>query len=386
MATTPYMNITLPDVSSTPGPVWASELNIGISTLDAHNHAAGQGIPVPVAGMNINADFPLNFFNLTGARTLRMTTQVANPALPADLGCLSNVNGNLVFNNNSGTPVQITAGAALNAASIGGIGGDYSTSTASMFYTSASKTFTLWQNSNVPAKLDLGDLILRNITTPTNSITLLVPSALGSSYQLTLGGALPGGKVFMGIDNSGNITYDNSFVSLTLSGALAFGSIAATDANRVIDAYTRSSGASVGVRGVAISASSSSFSTTSTTYVDVTNLTVTITTSGRPVQLALVSDSTTGSIGVDNLDSAGVTAKSNIKIKRDSTDIHICQLETQYVAVTGTFHQPTIFVPPGAISHVDIIGAGTYTYKVQTQVATGTNSYVLRVKVVAYEI
>lgn len=220
MATTPYMNLVLPDPTVTSGPDWSEELNTAMTSVDAHDHTSGYGQQVPSAGININADLPMNSKNLTSIRSLRMSTQASTLVLASDVGCLYQVSGNLYYNNGSGTAIRITVGSALDASTIGGIGGDYATSTASMFYTNSSKTFTLWQDTSTPAKLDLGDIILRNISTPTNAITLKAPGSLAASYSLTLAGALPASTMFVACDSSGNLSFTNSLVTMTLSGAI----------------------------------------------------------------------------------------------------------------------------------------------------------------------
>jgi hypothetical protein len=220
---TPYMNLTLPTASISTGPGWASTLNDAITSVDSHDHTSGKGIKVPTAGININADLALNSFNMTNIRSLRLVNQGSPLALGTDLGCIYESGGNLYYNNSGGSQVQITAGAALNGASLGAIGGDYSTSTASLFYTSASKIFTFWQSSNTPAKIDTGDLILRNITTPTNAITVLVPGSLAASYSLTLPGALPGSVLPLTCNASGVIAFSSTVSAIDVTGNATFG-------------------------------------------------------------------------------------------------------------------------------------------------------------------
>lgn len=207
MPTTPNMNLLLPDPTITPGPTYASENNTAFSTIDSHDHTTGKGLPIPTAALNINADVTFNSFNIEAIRAARFDSQTANLTLPADINQLYVVNGNLVYNNNLGQAVQITSGAAIDATSIGGIGGDYATSTALVFYTSADKTFTLWSNTNTPASIDAGNLTIRNDTLNSFGITLAPDPSIASNYQLTLPAALPSATSAMEVDPSGNITY-----------------------------------------------------------------------------------------------------------------------------------------------------------------------------------
>lgn len=224
MPTTPYMSLLLPTVSSTLGPEWASELNNALGYVDAHNHSSGQGIQIPTAGLNINADLPFNGFNAFGLRSSRFADQPSALALAADLSCLYSSGGNLYWNSGSGVAVQITAGGALNAASIGAIGGDYATSGASEFYTSASKLFSFTSAANTYANLATGKVTVYEPTLGvTKGVTLQSPAALASAYALTLPAALPGATSLVTMDAAGILatTTSPTLSALTLTGNLA---------------------------------------------------------------------------------------------------------------------------------------------------------------------
>lgn len=206
MATT-YMGLTLPTVGSTAGPAWASQLNSALTLVDSHDHTSGKGTLIPTAGLNINADLPFSNYNATSLRTVQLYNQGSPLGLASDLTCLYASGGNLYYNNAGGTQIQITAGGALNAASIGGIGGDYATSTASVFYTDASKTFSFWQDSNQSASLDVGNIIVREPgVASANGITIKSPSSLSAAYSLTLLGSLPSSTQPVSISSTGTLS------------------------------------------------------------------------------------------------------------------------------------------------------------------------------------
>lgn len=185
--TTPNMDLVLPVVGAEPGPTWASDLNTAFETVDSHDHTTNKGVKVPSAGININADLTANSYNVTNLRSVRLNNNGSPLGLASDLTCVYASGGNLYYNNSSGNQVQITNGAGLNAASIGGIGGDYTTSTALEFYTSATKTFSFWQNTNNYANIEGGNVVIKepNVTSP-QGITLKSPTSLASGYNITL--------------------------------------------------------------------------------------------------------------------------------------------------------------------------------------------------------
>jgi len=116
------------------------------------------------------------------------------------------------------------------------------------------------------------------------------------------------------------------------------------------------------------------FSTTSTSYVDVTNLSVTVTTTGRPVLLSLVADGTTGG-GAITINGANVGCL--LKILRDSTDVSI-----QFFSNNESSHSRGF--PASMIQHIDVPAAGTYTYKVQAKSDGSAGFAVLNAKLVAW--
>lgn len=227
MPTTPHMSLILPTVDVTLGPEWATELNSAFETVDAHDHSPGKGLQVPSSGLALDADLPFNSYNATILRSVRFDEQNSPLAEVTDLACLYASGVDLWFNDGNGNQIQLTAGGALNAASIGGIGGDYATSTASVFYTDSTKTFTFWQNTNQSALMDCGTILLRKTTASSAAITIRADTSLSSGWTLTIPTAPPASTMFVGIDSSGNLAFTNSLVALTLSGALTVGGAAA---------------------------------------------------------------------------------------------------------------------------------------------------------------
>ena len=130
-----------------------------------------------------------------------------------------------------------------------------------------------------------------------------------------------------------------------------------------------------------ISSSSGSFTTTSTSYVDVTNLSVTITTSGRPVMIGMTMDgstSPTSSLRAYNT-STGSIANGSIKFVRDSTDIGALSLVAN--GVNASVGCSSV----GAMM-IDHPAAGTYTYKLQGITVSPATLEVTHWKLFAYEI
>ncbi len=124
-----------------------------------------------------------------------------------------------------------------------------------------------------------------------------------------------------------------------------------------------------------ISTSSGAFSTTSTSYVDITNLTVTITTTGRPVEIA-------GIQGYFNTFSgASSQAYAMIKCLRGAVDV-----AEQTLGVAQNESPVSTDVPGSVIRFVDVPAAGTYTYKLQIKKTIGTSADAQGVKILVREM
>lgn len=139
-----------------------------------------------------------------------------------------------------------------------------------------------------------------------------------------------------------------------------------------------------GSTGPQISSSCGAFSRTANTFADITNLSITITTKGRPVFIGLIHD---GSVNAGYLGLLGATsgtaAFSCFQILRDSTVISLNTLASG----TNTGTTPMCRVPVSTVFIIDSVAAGTYTYKVQCKSdVLNDNTYCDYAKLIAFEL
>lgn len=181
------------------------------------------------------------------------------------------------------------------------------------------------------------------------------------------------------MDTSGNIgvSYgvDNSTLEVS-SNVIQVKDLGITTAKLASGAVTA---VKVAALNEQISLSSGNFSIpNSTTYADVTNLTVTVTSTGRAIDVRLVSDGS-GNPGYIQNSTANIV---KVAIVRDSTYV-----SEVLVGVTPT--TSTTLVPITSIQHVDRVSAGTYVYKVQaaqTTASGGAAGSLRFAKLIAFEI
>ena len=178
--TTPFMGLPIPQVLTTKGPDYASQINQSLTLIDSHDHTPGKGVRIGVAALNINADLSLNGYNLTQIRAARLINESTALATPFDVTSVYAMEGDLYYNNAANVPVQLTAGNSLNAASVGGIGGDYATSSASVNYSSTTRTFAFFSSSGTRAFMDCGHINVNAALPDVPYIALNIPN-IGSA-------------------------------------------------------------------------------------------------------------------------------------------------------------------------------------------------------------
>jgi hypothetical protein len=339
------MGLTVPEVSVTPGPTYASEVNLSLSVIDQHTHSPGSGVQITPSGLNINSDLPFQNNNATGLRTSRYTPQGApiTGSSSQDVGCVYVAGVDLYYNDGSGNQIRMTqsGGVAGATGSIAGL-----TAPASATYVSVSNTFVWQSDVNTAANLDARNLILRNSAASSFGLTLQPPAAMSGNLALTLPG-LPGATSFVTLDSSGNFNGN-----VPIAGGI-----------------TRPMQASV---GQVLSSSSFLFQVTNA-QADVISLS--ITTTGRPVMLMFQSPSTLIGAAIIRTfaGAAGMT------ITRDGTDIAFSS-----VACSGT--QSQLSVPIGCLNMIDIPSSGTHTYVLKASAGISATTSVFHSQMVAYEL
>lgn len=108
------MGLTIPGPGTEPGLNYAIEISNDLPIIAAHDHTTGKGVKVPVAGLNINEDIPLNQNNLNQAASIRFHNYGFNLSGPDDICSAYTKAGDLWYNNAVGTPVQVTNASGLS--------------------------------------------------------------------------------------------------------------------------------------------------------------------------------------------------------------------------------------------------------------------------------
>lgn len=369
----PNMSLPIPVTGVDPGPDWANNLNACQGIVDGHDHTTGKGVPIPAGGINLGSDLPFNKNNATLLRSVNFNAQLSPLALPTDIGCVYVSGIDLYYNDEIGRQIQITSGGNVNsgAGSISGL-----TSPAAASYISGSQTF-FWQSNSgsiIAANMDFRNAIFNNATASSHKLTLSPPLAMSSDYALTLP-SLPIVTGIMTLDTSGNmgasLAVDNATIVISSNTlevpALGIGTAQLQDGSVTPvkrSALGQQTSSSTGVL----------FSTTSSSFVDVTGLSLSITTTGRPVFVGLMfANPSIPPVGVDGYVSI-TSGQGALDIVRGST----------HISESGVGGAAT--VPISSVWYIDAVGAGTYTYKIQAISLSGGTLSISGAQLIAYEL
>lgn len=366
--TTPSTNMSMPVpvVGSDPGPTWGSDLNNCLTIIDGHDHSAGFGVQITPAGLNINSTLTFNNNQITNAQFLGMYVQSGDPST---LGCLYYKGVDLYFNDGSSNHIRLTASGSVSGAT-GTITG-LPSGTASASYQSGSGTFVFQSATNTGADIDGRSFILRNSSVSSKGLTLSPPAAMGSDIAMTFP-TIPASTLVMTMDSGGGMgTVSNASLGNTLGQAMT-----STGANAIANTRTRSVGASVAAGGVGTSVSTGSL--TFSGAGNVTNLSVQITTTGRPVFISLFPASSGTIVGRITTE-----ASANYQFRRSGTSS----------ATIANYRQgaSSLALPPGGFSQIDDdlgvgLVAGTYTYVFVVQQTSGGSTVFENIVIKVYEL
>lgn len=360
---TPNMNLTLPVVSQTPGPTWASEINADLSLIDLHNHTSGNGALVPVAGLDINADLSL----ATHALTDVTKAVLLNQAAVATSNAVYAKAGDLWWTNGGGTPVQITSGGSVFVGGTGNIGG-LPNGSAAVNYDNPSLSYQFLDSSGAAAGLLAGGAILDSVVLSPHNVTLNT-SAGTSAYTLNM--------------PQTNVSAVSFVLATPSGGQTQLGYL--TQSNGI----TRQMQAAVGQQISSYSASAPVSSGGSVLNP------VTLTTTGRPVVIGLQSPAGVGTPSFIRLQgdiagtysvSIGIAVSSASPPGGFTAGVYAYGTLSSYINSLATPFE----VPVSTVHGVYSLPAGTYTFQPTVSVTSGpggsTSSVTVNGQCYAYEL
>lgn len=380
MATLPSanMNLPVPAVGSTSGPEYATDINGCMTIIDQHTHAAGSGVLITPAAISINSSLPFQNQFATQLAGLTLTAQLSTPAN----NTIYESGNDLHFVDGLGNDIPLTANGGI-AGSPGSIANLAAPASAS--YVAGSSTFVWQSNTGIAANMDSGPILIRNLSpNSTNAVTLQAPAALASNYSITLP-ALPASQKIMTLTSGGAMaapyTVDGSTITIVsnIIGVPDNGITGNKIANNSITDDKIFNGTitkpKLAALGQSITSSSGNYSV-STSLTDITNLSASIITTGRPVWVGFQSDGSGSSSDI-----TAVSGTLKIQLLRDGVAIANYQIFTANGASSDA--------PGSSINYIDINATAnthTYTAKAQYTTLSAGSAFVRFVQLIVYEL
>lgn len=200
------MGITKP----TPGgstDTWGQDLNDDvIDVVEEHDHTSGNGVPVPSAGLNIDAALSFGGNEATSVGAVGFAdAQTGSIARSLFVDAAHELH----WRTHGGVDVQLTNGAGLDATLVGGITGDYTTTDADVEYVDSTKAYEFKQDESPDhfAGIFASRVVLFEETAGViEGVGLKSPAALATSYNVTFPSTLPGGTALLAIGTTGTLT------------------------------------------------------------------------------------------------------------------------------------------------------------------------------------
>jgi hypothetical protein len=353
----PNMNLIIPTVGAEPGPTYAADINNDLTLVDQHDHSPGKGVQITPAGLNINASLNIQGNALSNVGSVILANQTSGDTTLQSLyaapgGETPTATADLWYTDSNGIAIQITQAGIVKTTALSIPGESYSGGT--FFWTQTQSSLPL-----TPANFSIGSILLQPNTASTSKGVLLGPpsSPAASVQDIQLPLVPTGNTAFMTMDTSGDMLTNVS----------------------TVNGITRQNLVPVGQQ---ISASCGNFSTNNSIPGGVTNLSVTITTTGRPVMVLIQPDGT-GNSSSFYLSAGGTTTllSGNIFIIRDSTTTLVAtNLQADFISTTGPSYSF-----PATLTYLDTPSAGTHTYIVEAN-TTSTVLGITYCVLVAYEL
>jgi len=182
---TPNMLLSLPTVTVTIGPDWATQLNAALEVIDLHDHSSDKGVKITPAGLNINTDLNVNnniFYNFKAIKLQNQDTALTGSS---NANSIYTVAGNLYYTNGSGSSVQLTDGGAPVSVPASA--------------------------SSFEVTLVTSDVV---ITNSDSFVYLIVDTSTTRSITLPLASGVSAGRIYIIKDQSGNAEANNITVNI----------------------------------------------------------------------------------------------------------------------------------------------------------------------------
>lgn len=198
----PGLSGSIPVPLTTTGPEYAVDVG---TILDAILDRWAQAIQT--ADIDIDNTLDMNAYrlsNVSGTLYIDHSASVSGGSFPRMTYFRD---GQFYVNDTAGNEIQITDAGGLNASLLGGIGGDYTTTSADVSYVNASGSYFFNSAPNTAAQIDVGDVKIKD-TTSVFGVILNAPSGMTSDYNVTFPVSASAGEQIVMMKSDGTLSVD----------------------------------------------------------------------------------------------------------------------------------------------------------------------------------
>jgi hypothetical protein len=219
------LGATIPAIG-TAGTTYATNIN---DTLTALVDACEAGVATSV-GLTVDSNVDFDGNGITDASHIGLVNQASQSTTA---GHAYIYNNEWYLNDGLGNDIRMTLNGALDASSVGGIGGDYGGGNpAAVSFNDANSKYSFTTDPSVFATLEAGPV--RHIAaTSGNALTVKAPDSLAGAYTVTWPTAVPGSTSLVMMSSAGvlSTSLTPSITSLTASGAISGATMTITAAD-----------------------------------------------------------------------------------------------------------------------------------------------------------
>jgi hypothetical protein len=210
---------TIPTVSSTAGPTFATQINAVLAEIRTSLNAK-----VTPAGIDVNTDLSMRSgatrYGLTDIHRLSMYAQpsgLAAATYPAALWV--DTSGNLYYNNTSSNQVQVTSGSSVNGTPGSITGSGYGSAGVALNWNAASTIYEFFRAASTYSDVEVSGVRLNDAT---SHYARLIASSMSANWTCTFpAAAASSGFKPVWMDSTGLLSVGHASKTLTVPACLA---------------------------------------------------------------------------------------------------------------------------------------------------------------------
>jgi len=224
----PNMNLKVPIVGITEGTKWAEYVNVSFEIIDSHDHSQGRGQKITQSGIRFNNTFDWANQGGENCSFIAFSSREDDPQIKS----LYFKEEDLYVKTGSGGVVRLTLAGSFNSQLLGGIGGDYTNSSALVSFNALTGQYLFESDlAGIYSNIQTGSITVYQQDANVldfEGVTLQASNTTSTGYTYTFPASLPGSLSVVRVDSTGNWSYHDfsqfilSYGNQNISGVKTF--------------------------------------------------------------------------------------------------------------------------------------------------------------------